>query len=801
MSSQQPGNGGGGEPSVVRAGQHLPALQPVRDATQDGRTSALSPISAQNRSQQPVSDSLRAGTGATEASVARPADGAAPVATTHCALHQSRISEEHSAEVVNAGASSPVVGLEALLQRAEQCSRLVFSLQVAEPLMRTAQQFQRLNQAFTDSLGAACGGHAAVEEVAVVPKPEQRGVRTVNLLAYVKQRAADQLCARLKAGAGGIQVSVADADVPCLAMLHTGAPASRPLFLFTLETSSARYPPDALMAFVQENRALFGGIQVQWMGRVDLTGHLITNRVDAHGQRMSEIGSPAYFPGTVIGLAVGGQGILREEIAVPLPGMHAPQVAAASPRQPRTAQRMETFLMRRVPNRATDTPPQRWHRSMLRGAARDASHIIHTQATNQAPSATIMRQAPVSSPAAAAATAAPRLPARACTLPTTHTTAPPVRPDPVPSEASPVGPSRNMGTRSPATQAPLSPRTAPLSHTQGTNTPASPSLPRTTPQLTEATRTGRAVAPLAPHTPARTLVPFTSSELPPRQLLPVPFPQPQQMEIEENALAIVPAGSGRGLAQPLMSGGMRGELSVSGDMSRPSNEQRARPEMLACGSWVELGGAPNQPTSKVGLVVAYVWCERQRRLLPRVVMGEQSVPAWRDVAASALRVVDVERVPLRARQVVSQAIQQHGEALFEPATFAVTDWHGVGVVFSEGYMPPTAGNQVRRSRRTVMQLEPAHPPAAGVRRPRPLGARVARQPHTKLQRCRSKDDFAMDSATEDSTYADNASLAGSEADELQACLRYEGTEPTTRPDSLVLALPAPPAARDGWQST
>jgi hypothetical protein len=52
----------------------------------------------------------------------------------------------------------------------------------------------------------------------------------------------------------------------------------------------------------------------------------------------------------------------------------------------------------------------------------------------------------------------------------------------------------------------------------------------------------------------------------------------------------------------------------------------------------------------------------------------------------------------------------------------------------------------------------------------------------------------MDTATEDSSYADNASVAGSEADMLYECSRYEYRDPPTHP-LLALTLTAPPTGR------
>ena len=771
----QCGSGGGAGPSGARADPHLSLLQPAENVAQAGPSQPRNAPAQPGRNQQPLASVAGGSVSGAGAAPVRGADvqyGAgepsvrAPPAAAPRMAQPSGDAERVAASIP--GAAAPVVGLDALLAHAEQSSRLVFSLQVAEPLMRTAQHFEQLKQAFEISLVAACGARAAVEEVAILPKPEQRGVRTVQLLAFVAQPFAERLCIALTAGVGGLQVSVAGADAACLAMLHTREPACRPLYLFTLETSRSRYQPKAMRLFIQANGALFGGIQLQWIGRVCLTGRRVVERVDCTGAALPDCDSPARFPGTTIGLAVGGEGVLQEVFDVPLPRPNVPNNAVPAQAQQHAVRPIESFLLRRVPNRATDTPPMRWHRRAVRAVTTHTAHTTHVPVVprNASP---VTSQQDVQAPAPAAPQASNRQTGAAAAAAA------------VPASAA----------------APTS-AAAPASHTARMSTVQSnpgPSIPNA--QLTVAVsrpgvlpRADPASLAIVPyHPPAPAPLPPPSPPLSGRQA-------PPQLMAGEAALPAAPMDVVMVAAQPVANTGVvSGALRVVGGASQATAARSRAPELATCGSWVQVGG--DSGVAKVGLVVAHVWSVPQHRMIPRVVLGSQSTPAWRDVAASSLRVVSELSVGLSTKQEVGMAIQAHGEQLFTNASIAITDWPSTQVMFPPGYMPPVVPEQHGRRPRQAAQmpsLVQLTATAARRRRSRPAGPRSARQPHSKVQRRRSVDSKAMETATDDSTYADNGSRSGSDADRYAECNRYEYRDPSTRP-AQTLALLAPPTGR------
>ncbi len=279
---------------------------------------------------------------------------------------------------------------------------------------------------------------------------------------------------------------------------------------------------------------------------------------------------------------------------------------------------------------------------------------------------------------------------------------------------------------------------------------------------------------------------------------PLPSAPLQLVEMEVGPLALALVDVDMVQAQPptntgVVAGGERVEGGASPDTGYVARPRSSSAELIACGSWVQVGGDASPANRKVGLVAAYVWSDLQRRLIPRVVLGAQSTPAWRDVAASTLRVISPVSVGLCTKQEVGLAIQAQGELLFTNASIAVTDWPSTQVMFPPGYVPPVPPG--RRQRQCTQLPRLVQLTTTGARRSRPPGSRSVRQPHTKVQRCKSVDPWDMETATEDSTYADNASMSGSDADRYAECNRYEHCDPSQRPARL-LALPAPPTGRN-----
>ncbi len=789
MDIDQRGGRGAAGPSRDRGAQHFPALQPPGAVTEAALRSHQQPPDGRGNQQN----------GAATAASGAAAGGSAPAAGRQQAAGGSEAgprvgaagrpvqrnagAAQANANPANAAAvqanAAAAVGLGDLLARAEQSVRLMFSLQVADNLLSTAQQLHGLEQAFLHSLREACGGDAAaVEEVAAMPKPVQRGVCTTSLVAFVKREAAEQLYATLGVGLGGLQVSVAGVPSPCRAMLHSRAPACRPLYLFTLETSHARYPPDALGPFIRAHAGLFGGIEVQWLGRVSVSGRLVVDRVDHLGAVLPDCPSPAHYPGTIMGLAMGGQCVLNEAIHVLLPAPAQPAARPSAVPLPAPApaapirHTSETFLLRRLPNRACDTPPvPRWHNRMARMVVRDdvqgvqAAPVLPEQVPGGAPPPAASSQ--VAQPAqqrvvAVAGAAAAGAGVQGGTVGNVNVVRPPPPPShpPQAEEPQPVVPP--LADQAVDNALALVPWQPPL-----VGAPGQP--------------------PAAQLAPAQPSAQAAAAALPVGQAQLVAASGPQVVA------NVGTTGDVVGAAMVIGGGNVEGGV--------PARARRLEPELLPCGTWVQWGGGGAGAHRNVGLLVAYVWVGAQHRLVPRVMLAAHATPAWRDVAASALRAVPADSVLQEAKQAVGAAVQANAAQVFASASLVVTDWPSTQVVFAPGFAPPGPTTEPAHRLRLQVRAQPsaATPPARG-KTPRPQGARGVRQPHPKIQRLQSGTSGDMDTDGDDSPYGDNASLNGSEADRYNEITRYEQREPPTDPASalaLTLALPGPSGGRRG----
>jgi hypothetical protein len=225
---------------------------------------------------------------------------------------------------------------------AEDCMPLKFSVQVDSTLLRTDTQRRALEEALKEGL-IHCWSHmtgssdvpllhgtpAAAPVVAA-----NRGFDTVTLHVLMPEAAARQLTAALIANHGGVYISIPGAASLVLAHLHDTH--GNPYYLFTLASSLATYPPEALVKYMGVEKGRFPGLQLVWLGRADARCGHVSSRVGVEGVALPFCQCPhsPLSPLSIVGLAVGGQDCLHSPVVVSCPG-----------------QPVEFFVLRRIPNR------------------------------------------------------------------------------------------------------------------------------------------------------------------------------------------------------------------------------------------------------------------------------------------------------------------------------------------------------------------------------------------------------------------------------------------------------------------